>query len=136
LVLALATAQLSASTVGMPLRWNNHVSSRLTSGLGRAGEGVYSARRKIATGAAALLALMVGYHVVFGQNGLIAYGSKRHDARELQVQMKDLQTENERLRGHVDRLTSDPGAIEHEAREALHYARPGEVIYTMPADRK
>jgi cell division protein FtsB len=28
--------------------------------------------------------------------------------------------------------TSDPDAIEHEAREKLHYARPGEVIYTLP----
>ena len=26
----------------------------------------------------------------------------------------------------------DPDAIEHEAREKLHYAKPGEVIYTLP----
>ncbi len=35
---------------------------------------------------------------------------------------------------HVDRLKSDPNAIEHEAREKLHYAKPGEVIYTLPPD--
>jgi cell division protein FtsB len=28
-------------------------------------------------------------------------------------------------------LKSDPDAIEYEAREKLHYARPGEVIYTL-----
>jgi cell division protein FtsB len=28
---------------------------------------------------------------------------------------------------------SGPDAIEHEAREKLHYAKPGEVIYTLPA---
>jgi cell division protein FtsB len=32
----------------------------------------------------------------------------------------------------VDRLQSDPNAIEHQAREELHYTRPGEVIYTLP----
>jgi cell division protein FtsB len=37
------------------------------------------------------------------------------------------------LKGHVDRLQSDPNAIEHQAREELHYTRPGEVIYTLPA---
>ena len=44
-----------------------------------------------------------------------------------------LQAENERLRGHVDRLQNDPGAIEHQAREELHYTRAGEVIYTLPS---
>jgi cell division protein FtsB len=37
------------------------------------------------------------------------------------------------LKGHVERLQSDPNAIEHQAREELHYTRPGEVIYTLPA---
>jgi cell division protein FtsB len=36
------------------------------------------------------------------------------------------------LKGHVDRLQNDPNAIEHQAREELHYTRPGEVIYTLP----
>jgi cell division protein FtsB len=33
----------------------------------------------------------------------------------------------------VDLLQNDPGAIEHQAREELHYTRAGEVIYTLPA---
>ena len=40
------------------------------------------------------------------------------------------------MREHVNRLKSDPSAIEHEAREKLHYAKPGEVIYTLPAEPK
>lgn len=107
----------------------------MTSVVAGAGRGAYSARRKIATCAAGLLALMVGFHVVFGQNGLTAYQAKRHEIQSLQTQTRDLQKDNDRLRSHVDRLTSDPNAIEHEARESLHYTRPGEVIYTMPADR-
>ena len=89
--------------------------------------------RKIATGAAALLALGMGYHVIFGQNGLTAFQQKRQDAQSLDRQLHSLQKENEQLKGHVDRLKSDPNAIEHQAREELHYTRPGEVIYTLPA---
>jgi cell division protein FtsB len=100
--------------------------------LGKAGEGVYGARRKIATGAAGVLAITMGYHVIFGQNGLTAYRAKRNNERELRMQMQELKRENSELRGHVDRLSNDPNAIEHEAREELHYTRPGEVIYTMP----
>ena len=85
------------------------------------------------TVAVAALAFGLGYHVIFGQNGLTAYELKRHDARILESQMKSLERENELLKGHVDRLQNDPNAIEHQAREELHYTRPGEVIYTLPA---
>ena len=51
----------------------------------------------------------------------------------LNQQMQELQRENDRLKSHVDRLQSDPNAIEHQAREELHYTRPGEVIYALPA---
>ncbi len=88
--------------------------------------------RKVATVAAAVLAVGLGYHVMFGQNGLTAYEQKRVEARTLDQQLKSLARENEQLKGHVDRLQSDPNAIEHQAREELHYTRPGEVIYTLP----
>jgi cell division protein FtsB len=89
--------------------------------------------RRFATGAAALLALAMGYHVIFGQNGLTAYQQKRQEAQSLDNQLHSLQRENDLLKGHVDRLQNDPNAIEHQAREELHYTRPGEVIYTLPA---
>jgi cell division protein FtsB len=89
-------------------------------------------RRKVATAAAALLALGVGYHVVFGANGLTVYEQKRQETLRLDRQMQQLQRENDLLRGHVESLKSDPGAIEHQAREEFRYARPGEVIYTLP----
>lgn len=82
--------------------------------------------------AAAALALGVGYHVVFGANGLTVYQQKRQETHLLSRQMQDLQRENDLLKGHVDRLQSDPNAIEHQAREELHYTRPGEVIYALP----
>ena len=99
----------------------------------RAAALVFENRRKAATGAACGLALFLGYHVVFGQNGLAALDQKRQLSHTLDAQIKDLKTENDQLKDHVDRLGNDPNAIEHEAREQLHYTRPGEVIYTLPA---
>jgi cell division protein FtsB len=61
------------------------------------------------------------------------YQQKRQDAQSLDRQLHSLQRENDLLKGHVDRLQNDPNAIEHQAREELHYTRPGEVIYTLPA---
>ncbi len=90
-------------------------------------------RRRAATVAVGTLALVMAYGVVFGHNGLTAFAHKREEAKYLQQQMQELQKENDRLQGHVERLQNDPGAIEHEAREELHYTRPGEVIYTLPA---
>jgi cell division protein FtsB len=87
----------------------------------------------VATGAAAVLAVAVGYHVVFGANGIIVYQQKRHETQVLTREMLELQRENDQLKEHVDRLQSDPDSIEHQAREQLHYTRPGEVIYTLPA---
>jgi cell division protein FtsB len=90
-------------------------------------------RRKLATVAAAALALAVAYHVVCGANGLTVYEQKRHETQLLDQQMLELQQENDLLTAHVNRLQSDPNAIEHQAREELHYTRPGEVIYALPS---
>jgi cell division protein FtsB len=95
-------------------------------------ESISIRRRKAATVAAAALALGVGYHVIFGANGLTVYEQKRQETHSLNQEMQALQRENDLLKGHVDRLQSDPNAIEHQAREQLHYTRPGEVLYTLP----
>src|SRR5215467_4529682 len=94
---------------------------------------LYESRRKVATLGAGVLAVLMGYGVVFGHNGLTAFAHKREEARELKVQTQQLQRENDHLREHVDQLQNDPAAIEHQAREELHYTRAGEVIYTLPA---
>jgi cell division protein FtsB len=104
----------------------------------RAASFAYRMRRRIATAAAVALAVFLGYHVIFGHDGVTAYQQKRVEDKELQKQIQQLQDENGRMKDHVDHLQNDPDAIEHEARERLHYTRPGEVIYTLndkPADK-
>jgi len=108
--------------------------TEVSTGVRRWMQQMYEQRRRFATVAAAVLALGVGYHVVFGQNGLTAFEKKKEDAKALAHQLDMLQQENDALKGHVERLENDPGAIEHQAREELHYTRPGEVIVTLPND--
>jgi cell division protein FtsB len=108
------------------------LSSKLPELAGAAKDRVYLWRRRAATIATASLALVMAYGVIFGHNGLTAFAHKREEAKVLQQQMQQLQKENERLHEHIDHLQSDPDAIEHEAREELHYTRSGEVIYTLP----
>ena len=78
------------------------------------------------------LALLLTWHVINGKHGLSMWHQIRAQDRELQQEMRDLQQENAEMRKQVERLKSDPDAIERKAREELHYARPGEVIYTLP----
>jgi cell division protein FtsB len=95
-------------------------------------ERVYGWRRRAATVGVAVLACMLAWHVVFGPNGMLAYHQKRGESRTLDTEIESLQRENQRLQGEIEGLKSDPRAIEREAREQLRYARPGEVIYTLP----
>jgi len=111
-----------------------HASSKPVGSVGRFAARARMSRRKMATAAAAVLALGLGYHVVFGRNGLISYEQKRLDSKTLDGELRSLERENEQLKGHVERLENDPDAIEHQAREELHYTRPGEVIYTLPGE--
>ncbi len=82
---------------------------------------------------AVVLALLVTWHVIYGKHGVSVWQQKRAEDRALQQEIKDLQQENEQMRQQVQRLQSDPEEIEREAREKLHYAKPGEVIVNLPA---
>ncbi len=93
-------------------------------------------RRRLGTVAAIVFALLLAWHVVNGRNGLSSWQQKRADNKTLSHEIDQLTEENARLAQHVDRLKSDPGAIEHEARQRLHYARPNEVIYALPTTRQ
>ena len=94
---------------------------------------LHRVRRLLATTVVALLALALAWHVIFGTNGMMTYQHKRAQYRQLQRQINDLQLQNEQLQQDIEKLRSDPQTIERQAREQLRYARPGEVIYTLPA---
>jgi cell division protein FtsB len=87
--------------------------------------------RPAGTGIAVALALLVTWHVIYGKHGLSVWQQKRAEDRALQQEIKDLNQQNAQMRQQIQRLQTDPRAIAHEARERLHYAKPGEVIITL-----
>lgn len=99
--------------------------------LQRLGAVVFRSRRRLATALAVMIAVFLGYHVIFGQNGITIYEQKRLEDRTLSREILALRSQNAALIAHVGRLRNSRDAIEHEAREKLHYTRPGEVIYTL-----
>lgn len=92
----------------------------------------YGARRRIATGAVGILAVWLFFHVMFGDNGMVVYRQKRAEYQGLQKELDGLQKDNDRYTSQIKGLKTDPKTIEKEAREQLHYARPGEVVYVAP----
>ncbi len=89
--------------------------------------------RRVGSGALLGVALALGWSFVMGQNGISSWNSKRLRDQQLTEEIDHLNAENSRLGQHIERLKDDPAAIEFEARARLHYARPDEVIYALPA---
>ncbi len=94
---------------------------------------LYSLRRRLATAAVVVLTVWLFAHVMFGANGMVIYRQKKAEYQSLQKEIDALQKENDRYTRQVKSLQApDPDTIEKEAREQLHYARPGEVVYVAP----
>jgi cell division protein FtsB len=106
---------------------------RMKEKLGPTATALYSIRRRLATGAIAVFTLWLFAHVMFGANGMIVYRQKKAEYQSQQKEIGELQKENDSYTQKIKELQTDPKMIEKEAREQLHYARPGEVVYVTPA---
>lgn len=93
---------------------------------------VYRLRRKIGTCTVVVLTLALALHVVFGANGWVVFRQRRAEIDNLQREVNTLQLQNQQFTDEIRALKTDRKAIEKEAREQLHYARPGEVVYVSP----
>ena len=94
---------------------------------------LYRARRRLATTGVAIVTVWLFLHVMFGANGMVVYRQKRAEYQSLSHEIDQLQKENDHYTSQINSLQTDPETIEKEAREQLHYARPGEVVYVSPA---
>jgi len=93
----------------------------------------YASRRRLATTAVCVLTVWLFFHVMFGANGMVVYRQKHDEFQSLQREIDSLQKENDHHNAEIKALQTDPRTIEKEAREKLHYARPGEIVYVAPA---
>jgi len=88
--------------------------------------------RRVGTVAVLLLTLGLVLHAMFGANGMVVYQQKRSEREALQNEVGRLQKENDQYVERIKALKTDHRAIEREAREQLHYTRPGEFVYVAP----
>ena len=70
---------------------------------------------------------------IFGTHGVLAMRRSQKEAAEIRKEIERLDEENRRLQDRVKALKSDPTAIERIAREEMGLARPGELIFKLPA---
>ena len=79
----------------------------------------------------ALLALAI--HDVFGAHGYLAMRRSQKQIEELRGEIERLNRENQQLAEHINALKTDPETIEKIAREEMGLAKPGEMIFKLPA---
>ncbi|MGH9512873.1 MAG: FtsB family cell division protein [Terriglobales bacterium] len=106
--------------------------SRMLERLRPAAIWLYGLRRRVATISVMALTVWLFAHVMLGANGMMVYQAKRAELQGLQKEIDSLQKENNKFGKQINDLKTDPKTIEKAAREQLHYARPGEVVYVTP----
>lgn len=80
----------------------------------------------------ALLSLVMLMHEIFGRNGYMTLRSEKKQFTGLQKQIQTTSEENKKIEQKIQALKSNPEAVEKQARDQLHLARPGEIIYVLP----
>ncbi len=95
----------------------------------------YAMRRVLATVGVGLLAVLIGYKVIFGANGMKVWEAKRAECQKLRQEIDDQTAKHELLQRKVEALQrEDPSAIQKVAREQLGYVMPGDhVLYETQA---
>ncbi len=80
-----------------------------------------------------LVLLAVGVHDIFGTNGFLAMRRTQKQIEQTRAKIEQLNHDNSELTGQIESLRTDPKAIERIAREEMGLARPGEMIFKLPA---
>jgi len=97
-----------------------------------AGKWVLRMRRVLATACIGVLAVLIGYKVVFGANGTVEWRAKRAEYQRLQSDIDIANQQHAELENRVRKLQTDRNTIVKEAREKLGYVMPGEVVLVQP----
>jgi cell division protein FtsB len=88
--------------------------------------------RVLATACLGVLAVLIGYKVVFGANGTVEWRAKRAEYQRLQSDIDSANQQHAELENRVRKLQTDRNTIIKEAREKLGYVMPGEVVLVQP----
>lgn len=67
------------------------------------------------------------------EGGFRRYARLRRDLHSLEDRNTRLTAENQRLKIEVQRVRTEPAALERAARENLGLVRPGEIVFNLEA---
>lgn len=81
-----------------------------------------------------LVFVLLFVHDIFGDHGFIAMRRTQREIEQMRGDISKLNDENRSLSGQVTALKSDPRMIERIARDEMGLARPGEMIFKVPAE--
>ena len=74
-------------------------------------------------------ALVLVLDGLVGERGLIANRQARQAYEEESRALENVRTQNRYLREQIERLKSDPAAMEEAVRRGLGYIKPGEKVF-------
>ena len=77
-----------------------------------------------------LFLAMIGL-AVFNEDGILTAHKFQEELDTLEQRNKSLQEENSRIKIEIERLKTDPFAIEKIAREKLNLVRSQEIVYQI-----
>ncbi|MFZ5443492.1 MAG: FtsB family cell division protein [Myxococcota bacterium] len=89
-------------------------------------------RRQVVWGAVGV-ALVLAVGSLSAEGGFRRYARLQRDLHSLEERNAKLVTENDRMKREIQRLRSEPAAIERAARENLGLVRPGEIVFNLEA---
>ena len=72
------------------------------------------------------------YLLTYGSGGFIELDRARSVLKQLELKNQQLHEINRRKAQQLERIKNDPEELERILREKLDYARPGDVIITLP----
>lgn len=74
----------------------------------------------------------LAYLLTFGPGGFIHLQTVREKFDGLSIENRRINEELQRQQSETEKIKTDEDELERVAREKLDYARPGEVIITLP----
>jgi cell division protein FtsB len=82
-----------------------------------------------------LAAIALGFYIVFAPSGYLDFRETQRERRALDLKIAELEAENRRLEGEIERIANDRDYLERIAREKLGMVFPDERLVIMPATK-
>lgn len=93
------------------------------------------AKERFVRGVACALLLLMGFYVVAGPSGLLAWGENQHLLEQRKAKLAELKIDRDRIKNRVELLDPqhvDPDLAGELLRGNLNVARPDEMVMLVP----